>query len=282
MSNQEITTQFRKFGNKLIPILILTVISSVFFLIFTIYLLTHSVYLIFYNLNYSRWLYYGIYLQILIWFIFLFMLGNIKNIADAHLNSELLSFRSKMIALSILRIIGFFVQLNAIYILTSISSTRYGTTSSYLIVFGAICMGISLIVLFIAAILEIVAWVRLSSGLSLILPANNAKAGAILCMVGAIIDVIIPLWFILRSLSGIFRIIGFILLIFYLYNLTEDNIAPAPPRSSLSIRVQPAASATQLTPVSTLSDSSIIYCPACGINVKPGAKYCTSCGRELK
>ena len=257
MSKREIAMHLRKFGYKIIPIGILTTLSFLFIVFnFIVFGLRFII---------GFWLILAIIFQVFIYLAFLFVLGNIKKAADALNNSDLFEFHSKIIRVSILRIIGYIILFNGIIFLRVRGQWQWIQARLALFAYFILLMIGASILLLIAAIFEIMAWNSLISVKFLNIEGNHARVGAALCMIGAIFDATI----VLKIISDIFRIIGYFLLT-SLRNLTEDHIPDAPSHSYHPIQPTYAPLATQMR-----------FCPNCGTRLGGTGRFCTSCGFEL-
>ena len=120
----------------------------------------------------------------------------------------------------------------------------------------------------IAAIFNILAWGKLEDFFRAnmnMFPAdigNDARSGANLCKVGAILNITIILAFI----GDILRIIGY----FKLAALKNLGGAPSAPAA------RPTAPTPAPAPVAVER-----FCPNCGSSITPGVNYCPSCGSEI-
>ena len=90
---------------------------------------------------------------------------------------------------------------------------------------------------------------------------DNARTGANLCKIGAILNITIFLAFI----GDILRIIGY----FKLASLKNIGAPVAP-------AARPAAPAPVPAPAAVAK-----FCPICGSSVVPEAHFCASCGSEI-
>lgn len=241
MSDKNIMREFQEFGSKMNTIAILTIISFI--------------------LGIASWFirfigFISLIFNIIIFILFLSALGNIKEAGYELNNRDLLEFRSKIIIAIILGIPGLLFFTLGIILLV------FG-----FIVVGILCILMGIVILLIAAILSILAWGRLEvffkTNMNLF-PSNignDARTGANLCKIGAILNITIILSFI----GDILRIIGY----FKLGSLKNLGGAPA---------ARPAAP----TPgPATVPAPTSRFCPSCGSTVNPGVNYCPSCGSEI-
>ncbi len=251
MSSANINREFSEFGNKMLIIAILTIVSFV---------------LGFASLISSFIGFVGLFLNIGIFILFFIALGNIYEAGTELNNQNLLEFRSKLIISLILGLIGSFFFVVGIFGLVIVFNA--GAILAAIIVF-ALFIIIGIVLLIIATVFRIIAWSKLKTFFELnasLFPSNiaeDAKSGASLCKIGAILDATIILSFV----GDILRIIGY----FKLKSLKDLVGAPAVRPAPLPEAPQPAAS----------PKTAANFCPSCGSQIEPGVKYCTECGSEI-
>ena len=258
MTSQDIAKHFRKFGYKIFIIGILAALYYIY-LIFSFILLVSFNFLIFY----LYMIIYSSISQLFIYIIFLFILGNFEKISYDLNVSELLRFRNKFIAISIMRIIGNLIFIIFFFYMPSVGQIKPGNVYiwAYMIVasLGAV------IILFIAAILEITAWNSLSKIFKSNVKSKSAKNGSTLCIISAIFNLIV----IFRVIGEVFRVIGYILFI-KLKNLTEENIVPESSSYYQPLQQHPIPA----TPTKR-------FCTNCGTPLEGHEKFCSSCGSKI-
>ncbi|MFX1393669.1 MAG: zinc ribbon domain-containing protein [Promethearchaeota archaeon] len=265
MANPQISKEFSDFGIKMKLLAYLEIFAFIFFAI--PYVLRFII------LLYVIMLIVGLIFQIIVQIILYFALENIKETGYALNNESLREFRTKMIVVLILRIIGYLIIVSAYstMILLFEMGVLLGTGWTFVLLFVFIIIN-GVILLLIASILGIIAWGGLNNfflyemNVSPIDIHNNAKSGANLCKIGAILDCTFIFWFI----GYILRIIGY----FKLGSLKnmDDYAPPQPiyqPTGSLSI------------PKSDSSMLSANYCSNCGISLISGARFCPNCGSKI-
>lgn len=247
MSSPNINSEFSEFGSRMYAIAILTLISFVLGIASWV-------------VSIPGWI--NAIVGVLIFIFFLLVLGDIKAAGLALNNRNLLEFRSKIIACFILGIIGtIFLALGVGALIALIYYGYYPVI--VMLILGVIAL-IGIIMLLVSAILKIQAWSRLKTFFetnATLFPqniANDAKSGANLCRIGAILDITIILAFI----GDILRVVGY----FKLASLKDLKGAPA----------QPVVSQQQPIPKTATK-----FCPSCGSPITQGVKYCPNCGAEI-
>ena len=242
MSDKNIMREFKEFGNKMNTLAILAIIIFITGIIGIFIRFVGFINLIF---------------AVISFFIFLSALGNIKEAGYGLNNRDLLEFRSKIIIAMILGIPGLlFITLGIVLLILGF------------IIVAILFIVLAIIILLIAAIFNILAWGKLEDFFKAnmnMFPANisnDARTGANLCKVGAILNITIILAFI----GDILRIIGY----FKLASLKNLGGAPSTPAT------RPAAPAPAPAPAAAGR-----FCPNCGSSVTLGVNYCPSCGSEI-
>ena len=193
MSNPEVKREFSEFGGRMKVIAILTLISIIIG-VFTWFST---------SVGFGEA---GIGLVVFIFFIL--VLGDIKSAGNMLNNKNLLSFRSKIITSFILGIIGTIIFTAG---LVGLGITIFFIGNLILSIIPITISIIGIIFLLITAILQIQAWSNLESFFAnnpTLFPqeiAKDAKDGAKLCKIGAILDITVILMFI----GNILRVIGY-------------------------------------------------------------------------
>lgn len=193
MSNPDVNREFSEFGGRMKLIAILTLISVVVG-IFTGF--STSVGFI------------DAVIILVVFILFILVLGDIRSAGAMLNNKNLLSFRSKVITSFIIGIIGAIIFTAG---LVGLGITIFFIGSFALSLVSLTILIIGIIFLLFAAILQIQAWGRLESfftnNATLFSQevAKDARAGAKLCKIGAILDITIILTFI----GEILRVIGY-------------------------------------------------------------------------
>ena len=196
MSNPEVNREFSEFGGRMKVMAILTLISVVFG-IFT-GASTSVEFLGFVDAV----------IVFVVFILFILVLGDIKSAGNMLNNRNLLSFRSKIITSFILGIIGMIIFTSG---LVGLGITIFFIGSLTLSIIPLTILIIGIIILIIAAILQIKAWGSLESFFTnnaTLFPqkiGKDAKNGAKLCKIGAILDITVILMFI----GDILRVIGY-------------------------------------------------------------------------
>ena len=193
MSNTDVNREFSEFGGRMNIIAFLTLVSLVigFFTGFT-----------------SFAGFFDAVIILVVFILYILMLGDIKSAGVMLNNQNLLSFRSKIITSFILGIIGMII-LTTGFVGLGITIFFIGSFVLSMIPLAILIVGI--IVLLIAAIMQIQAWGSLESfftnNATLFSPkmAKDAIKGAKLCKIGAILDMTIILTFI----GDILRVVGY-------------------------------------------------------------------------
>lgn len=193
MSNPEVNREFSEFGGRMKSIAILTLISVVVG--------------IFTGVSTSVGFVDAV-IGFVVFILFILVLGDIKSAGVMLNNKNLLSFRSKIITSFILGIIGMIIFTAG---LVGIGITIFFIGSLILLPIPLTVLIIGIIFLLITAILQIQAWGSLESFFNnnaTLFPqeiAKDARAGAKLCKIGAILDITVILFFI----GDILRVIGY-------------------------------------------------------------------------
>ena len=193
MSKSDVNREFSEFGGRMKVIAILTLISLV----------------IGFSTGFTSFAgFFDAVIIIAVFILFILMLGDIKSAGVMLNNQNLLSYRSKIITSFILGIIGMFILTTG---LVGLGITIFFIGSFVLSMIPLAILIIGIIVLLIAAILQIKAWGSLESfftnNATLFSPkmAKDAIKGAKLCKIGAILDMTIILTFI----GDILRVVGY-------------------------------------------------------------------------
>ncbi|MFW9897233.1 MAG: hypothetical protein ACFFD7_15630 [Candidatus Thorarchaeota archaeon] len=193
MSKSEVNKEFSEFGGRMKAIAILTLISiiaGIFSGAFSFAGFIEAV------------------LGLVIFILFILVLGDIKSAGVMLNNKNLLSFRSKVIISFILGIIGMILFTAG---LVGLGITIFFVGIFILSIIPLTISIIGIIILLFAAILQIQAWSRLESFFAnnaTLFPqeiAEDARVGAKFCKIGAILDITIILMFI----GDILRVIGY-------------------------------------------------------------------------
>ena len=193
MSKSDVNREFSEFGGRMKVIAILTLISIVVG-IFS---------------GFAASVGFGeAAIGLVVFILFILVLGDIKSAGVMLNNKNLLSFRSKIITSFILGIIGMIIFTAG---LAGIGITIFFIGNLILLPIPITIVIIGIILLLITAILQIQAWGSLESFFTnntTLFPqeiANDARTGAKLCKIGAIFDITVILTFI----GGILRVIGY-------------------------------------------------------------------------
>lgn len=193
MSNTDVNREFSEFGGRMKVIAILTLISVVIG--------------IFTGINTSAGFFDAV-IGFVVFIFYILILGDIKSAGVMLNNRNLLSFRSKIITSFILGIIGMIIFTTG---LAGIGITIFFIGNLILLPIPVTFVIIGIIVLLITAIMQIQAWGSLESFFTnntTLFPqeiANDARTGAKLCKIGAILDLTVILMFI----GDILRVIGY-------------------------------------------------------------------------
>lgn len=193
MSNTDVNREFSEFGGRMKVIAILTLISVVIG--------------IFTGINTSAGFFDAV-IGFVVFIFYILILGDIKSAGVMLNNRNLLSFRSKIITSFILGIIGMIIFTTG---LAGIGITIFFIGNLLLLPIPVTFVIIGIIVLLITAIMQIQAWGSLESFFTnntTLFPqeiANDARTGAKLCKIGAILDLTVILMFI----GDILRVIGY-------------------------------------------------------------------------
>jgi len=193
MSKTDVNKEFSEFGGRMKVMAILTCVSiavGIFTGVFTSVGFVDAV------------------LVFVVFIFFILVLGDIKSAGNMLNNKNLLSFRSKIINSFILGIIGIIIFTTG---LVGLGITIFFIGKLVLTIIPVTILIIGFVFLLIAAILQIQAWGRLESFFTnnmTLFPqevAKEAKTGAKLCKIGAILDITVILMFI----GDILRAIGY-------------------------------------------------------------------------
>ena len=193
MSKTDVNKEFSEFGGRMKVMAILTLISivvGIFTGVFTSVGFVDAV------------------LVFVVFILFILVLGDIKSAGNMLNNKNLLSFRSQIINSFILGIIGMIIFTAG---LVGLGITIFFIGNLILSIIPVTILIIGFIFLLIAAILQIKAWGSLESFFTnnmTLFPqevAKEAKTGAKLCKIGAILDITVILMFI----GDILRVIGY-------------------------------------------------------------------------
>lgn len=193
MSNTDVNREFSEFGGRMKVIAILTLISVVIG--------------IFTGINTSAGFFDAV-IGFVVFIFYILILGDIKSAGVMLNNRNLLSFRSKIITSFILGIIGMIIFTTG---LAGIGITIFFIGNLILLPIPVTIVIIGIIILLITAIMQIQAWGSLESFFTnntTLFPqeiANDARTGAKLCKIGAILDLTVILSFI----GDILRVIGY-------------------------------------------------------------------------
>ncbi len=193
MSNTDVNREFSEFGGRMKVIAILTLISVVIG--------------IFTGINTSAGFFDAV-IGFVVFIFYILILGDIKSAGVMLNNRNLLSFRSKIITSFILGIIGMIIFTTG---LAGIGITIFFIGNLLLLPIPVTFVIIGIIFLLITAIMQIQAWGSLESFFTnntTLFPqeiANDARTGAKLCKIGAILDLTVILMFI----GDILRVIGY-------------------------------------------------------------------------
>jgi len=196
MSNTDVNREFSEFGGRMKVMAILTLISVVIGLFTGV------------STDFASAGFVDAVIVFVVFILFILVLGDIKSAGVMLNNKNLLSFRSKIITGFILGIIGIIIFTAG---LVGLGITIFFIGSFVLAIIPLIISLIGIVFLVIAAILQIQAWGRLESfftnnaTLFSQQVAEDARAGAKLCKIGAILDITIILTFI----GDILRVIGY-------------------------------------------------------------------------
>jgi len=196
MSNPEVNREFSEFGGRMKVMAILTLVSVVIGL-FTGF-----------STDFASVGFVDAVVVFVVFILFILVLGDIKSAGTMLNNKNLLSFRSKIITGFILGIIGIIFFTAG---LVGLGITIFFIGSFVLAIIPLTISLIGIVFLVIAAILQIQAWGRLeyfftnNATLFSQQVAEDARAGAKLCRIGAILDITIILTFI----GDILRVIGY-------------------------------------------------------------------------
>ena len=191
MSKTDVNKEFSEFGGRMKVMAILTCISiavGIFTGVFTSVGFAEAV------------------IVFVVFIFFILVLGDIKSAGNMLNNKNLLSFRSKIINSFILGIIGIIIFTAG---LVGLGITIFFIGDLALSIIPVTILIIGFIFLLIAAILQIQAWGRLESFFTnnmTLFPqevAKEAKTGAKLCKIGAILDITDILLFIGNLLTAI-------------------------------------------------------------------------------
>jgi len=196
MSNTDVNREFSEFGGRMKVMAILTLVSVVIGL-FTGF-----------STDFASVGFVDAVIVFVVFILFILVLGDIKSAGTMLNNKNLLSFRSKIITGFILGIIGIIIFTTG---LVGLGITIFFIGDLNLLIIPLTISLIGIVFLVIAAILQIQAWGRLESfftnnaTLFSQQVAEDARAGAKLCRIGAILDITIILTFI----GDILRVIGY-------------------------------------------------------------------------
>lgn len=196
MSNPDVNREFSEFGGRMKVMAILTLISVV------IGIFTGA------STSVESLGFVDAVIVFVVFILFILVLGDIKSAGTMLNNRNLLNFRSKIITSLILVIIGMIIFTSG---LVGLGITIFFIGSLTLSIIPLTILIIGIIILIIAAILQIKAWGSLESFFSnnstLFPPkiAKDARDGAKLCKIGAILDITVILMFI----GDILRVIGY-------------------------------------------------------------------------
>jgi len=196
MSNTDVNREFSEFGGRMKVMAILTLVSVVIGL-FTGF-----------STDFASVGFVDAVIVFVVFILFILVLGDIKSAGTMLNNKNLLSFRSKIITGFILGIIGIIIFTTG---LVGLGITIFFIGDLNLLIIPLTISIIGIVFLVIAAILQIQAWGRLESfftnnaTLFSQQVAEDARAGAKLCRIGAILDITIILTFI----GDILRVIGY-------------------------------------------------------------------------
>ncbi len=193
MSNTDLNREFSEFGGRMNIIAILTLISLV----------------IGFSTGFTSFAgFFDAVIVLVVFILYILMLGDIKSAGVMLNNQNLLSFRSKIIISFILGIIGMVILTTG---LVGLGITIFFIGSFVLSMIPLAILIVGIIVMLIAAIMQIQAWGSLESfftnNATLFSPkmAKDAIKGANLCKIGAILDMTIILTFI----GDILRVVGY-------------------------------------------------------------------------
>ena len=196
MSNPDVNREFSEFGGRMKVMAILTLISVVLGLFTGV------------STDFASAGFVDAVIVFVVFILFILVLGDIKSVGVMLNNRNLLNFRSKVITSFILGIIGMIIFTTG---LVGLGITIFFIGDLNLLIIPLTISIIGIIVLIIAAILQIQAWGSLenffTNNQALFSPkiAKDAKDGAKFCKIGAILDITIFLMFI----GDILRVIGY-------------------------------------------------------------------------
>ena len=198
----EVNKEFSEFGNKMLILAILSLIS------FVLGIIAYAIPAV----QYVNWAFLVVSIVVLI-----LALGNIKTAGEALDNNEKLSsFRSKIIVALILALIGtIFVTIGWLTILAIVEGPDPGSPAAIqgYISFGILIL-IGIVILIVGGVFEIIAWGSLRDFFKNNLSkfpegiGKNAETGCYLMKLGAIFN----LTFILAVIGFILRVIGYFML----------------------------------------------------------------------
>ncbi len=196
MSKTDVNKEFSEFGGRMKVMAILTLISVVIGIFTGV------------STDFASVGFVDAVIVFVVFILFILVLGDIKSAGVMLNNKNLLSFRSKIITSFIIGIIGMIIFTTG---LVGLGITIFFIGDLNLLIIPLTISIIGIIILIIAAILQIQAWSSLESfftnNTTLFPPkiAKIAKDGAKLCKIGAIIDITI----ILMWIGDILRVIGY-------------------------------------------------------------------------
>ena len=240
----DVNYQFSRFGTKMIPLAILTIIALILLII---------------GINLWPILFVAYIFQVVALGILISVTGQAREANKTLNNVDLERFHSKIKTAAILSIIGLPHLYLAIVLIGNIFFIPF--------------IIIAFILLLISAIKRIQGWGALSSFFKqdeLMLKESKYSTAATLLMVSGILY--IPIFFIYGLIGSlILEIIGFFLLL----SLKDLSGEPAAKPTA-----QPAKVAAK-TPAEPAKAGGKGFCPNCGSPVEGKEKYCGSCGSEI-
>ncbi len=196
MSKSDVNKEFSEFGGRMKVIAILTLVSVVIGIFTGV------------STDFAFIGFLDAIIVFVVFILYILMLGDIKSAGVMLNNKNLLNFRSKVIISFILGIIGMIIFTTG---LVGIGITIFFIGNLILLPIPLTILIIGVILLLIAAILQIKAWSSLESFFTnntTLFPekiAKDARDGAKYCKIGAILDITIILTFI----GDILRVIGY-------------------------------------------------------------------------